>query len=697
MTKMKNLWMSFLVCLTLFGLLSSCSKDGVYTIENDSLSRVLKVENGVLKTEQLANKRNQRVLKPIACNEFELRISEGTETSGTDQVLTNMDFKVNGVEVKSEGNAEHLIFTLKGVKQPLALTVHYILNKDEFYVRKYIDIKSEGRVVLERVDVESIAFDDAKQLYQHKQITAQGPSRWRPGLGQPLYTTKTATFWGIEFPASTNIVENQVMKCGYLWGNEIPAEGYTSYKAVMGVADDANYIDDSFYQYIENIRIRPLRMQVQYNSWFDFGPRVTKESFRASVRKINDELVAKRGVKPLQAYVIDDGWQDSRRKESDWSDKVWKINEKFDPQFKGTMALLDSVKSDLGLWLSPGCFFGARPMVNKMGEQGFESLTLSMSMCGPKYMDKLETRVQELQQEGVQYFKFDGLFGHLNIRDFELKGRGCPKMPQLNVEGLKNNDKELNDAKYDELKTYYLVAGTERLIEIFKKMAKVDPDVFLAITNGAYLSPWWMQYIDVVWLINCGDAAGGSNRTDELVYRDGVYYEIWEKESTKFPMSAIFNHEPKKTKTGEDADTFRRYLLMNMSRGTGFIELYIKTAKLSSSDWDVMAEGLKWAHKAFPAFEKVRMHGGDPKKREVYGYTGWTEKQGFISIHNPSKEKKSYAVKLNRKLGVVTEDAYNVSSTLKGDMKGLNASYRKGDVLTVELEPGEIRILDFNK
>ena len=91
-----------------------------------------------------------------------------------------------------------------------------------------------------------------------------------------------------------------------------------------------------------------------------------------------------------------------------------------------------------------------------------------------------------------------------------------------------------------------------------------------------------MQYVDVVWLINADDAASGSSRTQELVYRDGIYYQIWEQESTKFPMNSIFNHEPKKTSTGEPEQTFRNYLFMNLSRGTGFIELYIKTQKISA-------------------------------------------------------------------------------------------------------------------
>ena len=82
-------------------------------------------------------------------------------------------------------------------------------------------------------------------------------------------------------------------------------------------------------------------------------------------------------------------------------------------------------------------------------------------------------------------------------------------MPQLGLEGFSSNDERLNDSQYDELKLYYLTAGTERLMKIFNRLEEVNPDIFIAIANGAYLSPWWLQYVDVVWLINAGDAAKG--------------------------------------------------------------------------------------------------------------------------------------------------------------------------------------------
>lgn len=672
-----------------------------YTLENKYLSRTI-TTNDFLHTTEIVNKQVNKKLIPVECDEFILRFSEGTDKVGTDYILRSKDFLVKqSKKYKLEGkqSGEGLQFTLVNHPNDLVLDVYYELPDNKPYLRKYISIESKKNITLERIDIDALTLEDAYQPYTKKAITSQASGNWSPGLGQPIYTLTSGVYWGVEFPAATNTVLEQQMRLGYLWGKQVLAKTpYISYKSVMGIADDPAYIDDAFFKYIDDIRIRPLRLQVQYNSWFDFTSKVDEQKFEESVRYIHNELVSKRGVEPLKAYVIDDGWQDTSLPDLDKPDGVWSINKKFSRDFAETFKLMDEVNSTLGLWLSPGCFFGSRAQVDVLRENGYEALSLSMSMAGPRYMNKLEKRILELTRQGVTYFKYDGLFGHLNTRDFELNGRGVPTMPQLNTEGFKANDPRLNDTKYDELKTYYLVAGTERLMELMLHQHEINPEIFTAITNGAYLSPWWLQYTDVVWLINCGDAAGGSNRNEELVYRDGVYYEVFNTEKTKFPINSIFNHEPKKTTTGESVDEFRNYLFMNLSRGAGFIELYIKTQVLSGSDWDVMAEGIKWAHKYFPTFDNVKMHGGDPRKKSVYGYSGWNNGMGYISIHNPSDKPQKLSVTLDRSLGVDKQvKDYQLSSPLQGNTEDLKKSWSFGDTLEIELQPKEIRVLTFDK
>jgi hypothetical protein len=276
-------------------------------------------------------------------------------------------------------------------------------------------------------------------------------------------------------------------------------------------------------------------------------------------------------------------------------------------------------------------------------------------------------------------------------------------MPQLGVEGFASNDARLNDSKYDELKIYYLSAGTERLIQVFEHAAKINPDVYFVISNGAWLSPWWLVYIDSVWMINAGDAAGGSSRNEELTYRDGRYYEFWTEQHAQFPLYAIFNHEPKKLNSKESKDVFRKYLYMNLSRGTGFVEMYIKPRELADYDWDVLAEGLHWTYEIFPTFKRTLMHGGNPQKKEVYGYTAWNENIGYISLHNPSDKPSQYSVYLDRKFGLPREatkdktNKYYINSPIEDSIRDLPETIQVGEKLTFQLQPREIRIVCFSK
>ncbi|WPJ95371.1 hypothetical protein SH580_18275 [Coraliomargarita algicola] len=634
-----------------------------YLLSNEYIGREFSLADNHLKTSQILNHRSGQVIQPTSCDEFQLRISEGTHTTGTDQILTTSDFICLDVQSEDEAGQKSLEFLLKNEAHGLNLKVRYELSQDDFFMRKQIKIISERAITLERIDVEAISTSDAYQPYTMREITTSKSRElkmrgWRPGLGQPLFTTESGTFWGIEFPAADNMVVDQELICGYQYGHELtPNKSYTSYKAVMGASDDPAFNSDAFYEYIETIRVRPLRLQIQYNSWFDFHKAVTGPDFIASVEKVNQELCVERGVSPLDAYVIDDGWQDSP-KGADWSQEVWPVNKKFDPAFESSFAAAEKVLSKLGIWLSPQANFGARFAVPSMRKAKMGALKTWMSLANTPYMDKLEDRLVELTNQGFSYFKLDGTFGNLRTREFDIDGaeHGVPVMPQLGTEGLSPDDERLNDNKYNELKIYYLTVGTERLMKTFKSMSEANPEVYIVISNGAYLSPWWLMHVDAVWMINAGDAAGGSGRTEQLVYRDGVYHDIWVKENTHYPMNALFNHEPKKTETGESREEFESYLLMNMSRGTGFIELYLKTQELSESDWDVLAEGLKWAEKAFPTFTRSRMHGGDPKKDEVYGFTAWNSEQGYISIHNPADKAQAYSIVLDRKFGLIPSE-----------------------------------------
>jgi hypothetical protein len=672
-----------------------------FVLENKSLKRVVSVSDQMLRTTEITNKLNGVTVRPTVAPEFRIRLSKGTDKPETALTLTSADFVVKECKPDKKNETELFVFALEGKKIPATVTVVYSLDAGDFFMRKTLRICCGEDYVLERIDVEALGIDDAYQPYTLRAITARAISNWNPGLGQPLYGAKSALFWGVEFPAADNRVAGGELTAGYLCGKTLKKGiTYNGYPAVTGAADDPAFVRDALFKYIEQTRKRPLRLQIQYNSWFDIGSG-DRNSIARSVSQIHRELVEKRGCRPLNAYVIDDGWQDTG---ADWSDKVWKVNtRKFDADFAGTHKLMKEIGSELGLWLSPGCLFGAERAAKKMKEQGFETLDPWMSMAGSKYMGALENRMVELTRQGIGFFKLDGIFGHLNTRNFELHGSryGLPEMPQLGIEGFTAGDARLNNAKYDELKIYYLSAGTERLIQLFDRLAEINPDIYIVISNGSWLSPWWLTHVDSVWMINAGDAAGGSSRNEELVYRDGCYHEFWATRRAQFPLYAIFNHEPKKLNSNETKEVFRKYLYMNLSRGTGFVEMYIKPSRLAGYDWDVLAEGLQWTYEIFPTFRHVRMHGGNPKNNEVYGYTAWNDNLGYISLHNPSGKPQQYSIRLDRVFGLPAETAkkpikYHINSPLDSNVRDLPETVRSGDSLTFQLEPKEMRLVCFS-
>jgi hypothetical protein len=655
------------------------------SIGNKSVTRDISWAGGVLTTSALVNRLGNTRAENSGGDE--LAVTVRLEGAGADRRLTAADFTVNESQV-GPGNSS-LEVRLSGKSVPIDLVVRYVAKPGDPWMRKQLLVTARRSLQIKNVEVEHLAFADAFTPYNANQLTTRGNAKWRPPLGQPIYTRTSGLWWGMEFPAARNEVKKGRVVCGYLTAVDLAAGAkWSSHSAVVGAADHPDFVKDAFLDYIDATRARPLRLQTQYNSWFDYHKAVDSDKFVASVRKVNEELVTDRKVPPLRAYVIDDGWQDTAQ---DWSKVgVWPENAKFASNFQQAREAVADAKSSLGLWLSPGSVFGGQPAIPAMRAAGWRTLDPWMSMTGKDYMDSLEKRMVQLATSRVDYFKLDGVFGHLNTRNFD-------------IEGFKGGEEKLNDAKFDVAKERYLSRGTERLMRIFKRMGEVNPDVYIVISNGAFLSPWWLQHVDAVWMINAGDAAKGTDRTAELVYRDSAYFQLAAstKDDTQFPLNSIFNHEPKKTTTGEAPDVFRRYLLMSLSRGTGFVELYLETVKLSESDWDVLAEGLKWAHHVFPAFKRSRMIGGNPKHGEVYGYTGWTKDFGYVSLHNPSNESREFSIVLDRALGLPSVAAregssYVISTPLTDDVDSLPKTATAGRTCTIKLPPRAIRLLEFS-
>jgi hypothetical protein len=58
-------------------IFENCSYNSKYLIENNNLSRLLLIKDGVISTLQISNKLNDKILIPTSSEEFKLRLSVG--------------------------------------------------------------------------------------------------------------------------------------------------------------------------------------------------------------------------------------------------------------------------------------------------------------------------------------------------------------------------------------------------------------------------------------------------------------------------------------------------------------------------------------------------------------------------------------------------------------------------------------------
>ncbi|MDH5405395.1 MAG: hypothetical protein OEX80_02530, partial [Candidatus Aminicenantes bacterium] len=87
-------------------------------------------------------------------------------------------------------------------------------------------------------------------------------------------------------------------------------------------------------------------------------------------------------------------------------------------------------------------------------------------------------------------------------------------------------------------------------------------------------------------------------------------------------------------------------------RGVSMYELYISPDILTEGEWNAIARSIVWAKDRFPILTNTEMIGGDPGKREPYGYAHFKGDRGIIAARNPYIEPNTLKVKLSPACGL---------------------------------------------
>ncbi|MPQ43868.1 discoidin domain-containing protein [Clostridium tarantellae] len=638
-----------------------------------------------------------------SCAEFDIvevgeDEKEKTEISTSDLTLNNVN-----VEESADNNGKKVEFDFEPFQFNGAnwdIDMNVVMEDGDHFMRKYLEISvDDPKAAIDYIDLEHLILDDTvTQSWSRPDMDPAFISGYHIALGQPIYID--GMFFGSEFPSTDNRIIDAEGKdlahIKYFSGKEFEdlkktTDGkFVTWQTVAGAArsTDQSVIQSDFFKYIDTISTR-TDFRKQYNSWYDHMMSITAENIEGSFYEIEKGL-SQNGVEPVDSYVVDDGW-------NDYNGDFWSFNEKFPNELYDSTALTDKFSSNFGLWLGPRGGYNYNSQFGRQmeaaGTGGFNPASHDVCTGHPTYLNNLTDLFKDYMKKfDINYWKLDG---------FNLSP--CPVKTHGHITGGPNG-------------MYFTTEHWENWVDVFTEMREArkaeGKDLFINMTCYSTPSPWFLQWVNTIWLQNSNDVGFIGEAVDDsmmdamLTYRDDRYFDFVETRQFQFPLANVYNHDPIYGNTNVhngktvtmNTDQFEKYLYMLMTRGTAFWELYYSYNLMDDEKWMVNSELLKWGEENFHILRNAKLIGETPKNGHVYGYSSWDGDEGIVSLRNPSNEKKTFTLTLDRLIGV-GENAVNLSKTTVYPYGVLEdtTKYNYGDTITVELEPHEVAIWQFGE
>ncbi len=584
--------------------------DGTYVVSNNKIAWHISVSNGILLTTFIENKSTGEKLEmKNNSKDFVFRLGHANSINWAPEHKKPSDkwppFMVrDAITVSPElCRAVRLIrgwrtwkFVLHQPTMNCNIYLIFSAKRNENWIRRRIELQSCN-------PAEQLATDQA--AYHVKWNVEANPSLG--GKGQPLFLDET-WFVALEHPFSRNNYENGQIVLKQFPGYRFGTKPLALQSMVIGCGEKKVAVRKTMDSYVKSIR-RPARSLSLYNTWSDLrDDNFTEENMAKSAAEL------KKGFAPyefsLDVFAVDDGWFNLR--------SIWEYDKKKLPGgFASLNKRIENEDMKLGLW-NP---ISGHSLDTSWGKENGINPAHSKYYCvsDPKYNKLLRNHLKKTIVNGkICYFKHD--FNYF----------GCGQNNHGHFPSTEQSTEVNVDAE----------------ISILKMEAELNPEIFLAITTGIWPSPWWLPYVDTIWM-GGGDHAYNKKlpatfgSAFEMNYRDGALYKIVVEDGKIFPLSALMTHGivdgrhtayPVKYETDEG---WANYVMNYFGRGTLMRELYITPSNLTEKRWEIMARALRWAKSLDQCMIDSEFFLGNPKKGELFGYTGENDGLRFVSMRNP--------------------------------------------------------------
>lgn len=585
---------------------------------NGSLELWFRAAEGRCTAVRLVNHLAKRTI-PLRSDDFSIGLEGRAPLRGAD-----FAFKEARDEASQQGR--RLLLHFENADPGVRLDIIYELGHQDFFLRRRLEVSAKRPLELRRVDVWRVGLE-GKSSHQ--------------GFGEPVLLEDT--FWGVEFPAGHNHFAQDMVKLAHHPGRT--ADRFTSKPVVLGVSEPGRAAR-RFRQYVESFGVTPpeTALFVNYNTWWTLMPPTEKNSLEL-IELFKRKLFDPYG-ESIDAFTLDDGW--------DVNESLWEIDPKGFPRgFEPLLEPLRSMRTRLGIWLSPSSGYNHAPWLAK---QGYRPNSNPWYICqsDPKYRREIVRRVGELAQKyDVAFFKFDGFCATCDAKDH-------PHLPG----------------------PYAQEANVDAFIELMAAVRQVRPGIYLDPTCGIWLSPWWLRHADSLWGEVSGDypdivVPAPVVRDSATTTRDAVFRQRC-REHPGFPPAAI-EHLGIIVITPEK---WEDNAMIVAGRGCRLLTLYIDPRHFQSGqrDWVFLAALLKWARHHAATLQRTELILGDPAQRQPYGYAHFRGPTGILALRNPFIEPQTVELKLDESIGWPRLEA--LASPL-GDRFLVRAVYPRHEALAV--------------
>ncbi|MBQ9532299.1 MAG: hypothetical protein IJR70_09540 [Eubacterium sp.] len=640
----------------------------MFKLESKRLKREFKISNNTFYASQIHNKFSDMNFIPDGnSSEFVIYFEDGTQFSSKRLPVVDSSEK--------DGKLSFTFAENKGV----SVTVEYWIHPDGNSICKQLTVNRREDAEISAILLENIGIVNSQTHFGVDIVEGSEIPPYQAMLGQPFFID--SLFFGCEFPATDNRILHGRGQIKYF-----VVESELTFKCpitVMGAASDNTLIEvkKAFNEYIDFIST-PRAIRFQFNNWYENMDNIDEEGVKSLFTSVYDNLKS-HGAPSLDAYVIDDGWQNNKA-------KFWEVKTKaFPNELKDIAALTNTFDSSLGLWLSPrGGYKYCKKFAQKIqrGKNGyFNAEANDICACSEKYINNLtEFLLDKINSLSLSYLKLDG---------FSL-------LP------CKNEKHDHLVGGFEDM--YYVTQMWHRWIGLFEKLREANSELFINMTCYVNPSPWWLQWVNSLWLQNSQDIGFAENIEEqskldaEITYRDARYYDSFIRRSSALPLNAVYNHEPiygKAAKTNYNDEEFNKYIVWCAIRGQALNELYISPELMNDEKWNSLARVMNFQKENYHILKNASFIGGDPAENNIYGFVSFTENgEGIVALRNPSNEDTPLTLTFNKLMGVSEnfEGTKCIPVYLKTALD-TGGTFSYNEKLDITMKPYDIIVLKFSK